>query len=166
MRAVRTRSCPLSTDVAEIDLGQWERLRAALAPYAAWKADPAHAELAALPIARLREIVAGGMQAKLQALVAADVEMKPEADAIADVERLVRYRRDLGRLLRNFVNFADFYGREKKAVFSGTSTSISGATICAAGVGPRADMAGLSGAASAYFDCVRKSGGWLTSTCW
>ena len=159
----------LGTDVEEIDRGQWERLRAALTPYAAWKADPVEAELAALPIARLREIVAAGMQAKLQAFVATDLEKKPEADAIADVERLVRYRRDLGRLLRNFVNFADFYGREKKAVFQAGTMYIDQRScdlvLRVFDPARHAIMAQLSGAYLAYFDCVRKSDGLKMTVC-
>jgi hypothetical protein len=169
--ALRTKAIVpfLGTDVAEIDLGQWERLRAALVPYAAWKADPVEAELAALPTARLREIVAAGMQAKLQAFVATDVEKKPEADAIADVERLVRYRRDLGRLLRNFVNFADFYGREKKAVFQAGTIYVDQRScdlvLRVFDPARHAIMAQLSGAYLAYFDCVRKSDGLKMSVC-
>jgi hypothetical protein len=159
----------LGTDVAEIDLGQWERLRAALAPYAAWKADPIEGELAALPLARVREIVAAGMQAKLQAFVATDLEKKPEADAIADVERLVRYRRDLGRLLRNFVNFADFYGREKKAIFQAGTIYVDQRScdlvLRVFDPARHAIMAQLSGAYLAYFDCVRKSDGLKLSVC-
>jgi hypothetical protein len=159
----------LGTDVAEIDLGQWERLRTALAPYAAWKAEPGSSELPTMTVARLREITGAGMHAKLRALIAADLDKKPEADAIDDVERLVRYRRDLGRVLRNFVNFADFYGREKKAVFQAGTMYVDQRScdlvLRVHDPARHAILAGLSGAYLAYFDCVRKSDGLKISVC-
>src|SRR6185436_11638324 len=37
--------------------------------------------------------------------------------AIVAVDKLVRYHRDLYRLLNNFISFRDFYRRKDKAVF-------------------------------------------------
>jgi len=37
------------------------------------------------------------------------------------VEKLIRYHRDLYRLLNNFVSFRDFYSRKEKAVFQAGS---------------------------------------------
>ncbi len=159
----------LGIDVGEIDLGQWQRLRASLAPYAAWKTDAAGAEVAKLGVLRVREILASGMPDKLRALIAADLEKKPEADAITDVERLVRYRRNLGRVLRNFVNFADFYGRQKKAVFQVGTIYVDQRScdlvLRVYDPARHALMAGRSGAFLAYFDCVRRSDGLSLTVC-
>jgi hypothetical protein len=159
----------LGMDVAVLDQGQWERLRAALAPYAAWKADAAGAEVAKLGVARVRELLSSGVREKLEALVAADLAKKPEADSIADVERLVRYRRDLGRVLRNFVNFADFYGRRKKAVFQVGTVYIDQRScdlvLRVYDPARHALMAGRSGAFLAYFDCTRRSDGLTMTVC-
>ena len=55
--------------------------------------------------------------AKLSALIAKDKALEPEANAIAAVDRLIRYHRDLYKLLNNFVSFRDFYRRKDKAIF-------------------------------------------------
>ncbi|MBN8525951.1 MAG: hypothetical protein J0M02_11500, partial [Planctomycetes bacterium] len=71
----------------------------------------------ALGAARLRELTADAVLQPLAALFAQDEAVKPEFDALLDLERLVRYHRDLYRLLHNFVNFADFYDRERGGIF-------------------------------------------------
>ena len=48
-------------------------------------------------------------------LIAQDKALEPEANAIATVDKLVRYNRDLHRLLINFINFRDFYDRDGEA---------------------------------------------------
>ena len=50
-------------------------------------------------------------QTAINALIAEDLTVKGSADAIQQVEQLTRYHRDLAVLLRNFVNFGDFYDR-------------------------------------------------------
>jgi len=61
--------------------------------------------------------VTSDLGAKLSALIAQDKALEPEALAVTDVEKLARYYRDLGTLLRNFVNFADFYNPNRFASF-------------------------------------------------
>jgi len=65
----------------------------------------------------VREILAGKGREAITALVAKDKALEPEANAIAAVDKLVRYHRDLFKLLNNFVSFRDFYRRKDKAMF-------------------------------------------------
>jgi hypothetical protein len=94
----------------------WDGLCRRFAPYEAWLSDKKGAEVEKLGIARLRQIVATG-KAAVAELIAKDLALAPQVSGFDSVERLVRYYRDLGLLLRNFVNFADFYDPKKPAIF-------------------------------------------------
>jgi hypothetical protein len=70
----------------------------------------------------------------------------------------VRYHRDLRALLHNFVNFADFYSRDRLAVFqAGTLYLDSRSTeLCLKVDGPN-PLAAMSKAYIAYCSCTRKN---------
>ena len=79
---------------------------------------------------------------------------KPEAASIENVERLVRYHRDLARLLHNFVNFYDFYARRRRRLPGRHAVPRPARCrpVPAASTTPakHATMAGLAGAYLAY----------------
>jgi hypothetical protein len=141
----------------------WTELTGKLAAYEAWSAGKAGANVEKLGLARVREILASKAKETIAALIAKDKALEPEANAIANVDRLVRYHRDLGMLLRNFVNFRDFYDRSKLAIFQAGTLYLDQRsctlTLPVEDAGKHAAMAGLAGAYLAYCDCVRKSTG-------
>jgi hypothetical protein len=115
---------PLLGEKASLTETEWGMIVAKFASFDAWLASKAGATVERLGAGRVKEILEyktsnGGIPAKtaLSDLIAKDKALEPEANAIAAVERLVRYHRDLYRLLNNFVSFRDFYGRREKAVF-------------------------------------------------
>jgi hypothetical protein len=67
--------------------------------------------------ARAREILATKARETLTALIARDKAEEGNSVAVIGLHRLIHYHRDLAKLCRNFVNFADFYGRKDKAIF-------------------------------------------------
>src|SRR5262249_54609253 len=76
---------------------------------------------------------------------------------------LIRYHRDLFKLLNNFVSFRDFYRRKDKAIFQ-TGTLYLDQRSCdlcigVADPGKHAIMASLAGTYLAYCDCTRKGTG-------
>lgn len=107
----------LSTDAVMLLLGvrgtlsesDWSTLKTKLAEHRAWAAKKPGTKTFALDAARLREIVASDLKAQIKVLIAKDLALAPEYAAIGLVEKAIRYRADLLRLLRNFVNFSDFY---------------------------------------------------------
>ncbi len=105
---------------------EWESLKASLAPYEKWLAERKGGAVEKLGAPRVAEILAGTGKADVEALIVRDEAGKPEADEVFEVVRMVRYRRDLFRLLRNFVNFADFYDPRRPAVFQAGSLFIDG----------------------------------------
>jgi hypothetical protein len=96
---------------------EWGGLTARLAPYDAWQQEKQGAAVEKLGIDRVRALLAAGVRERLAALLAQDLAVEPQARAIADAVRLVHYHRDLHTLLRNFVNFSDFYDPARSAVF-------------------------------------------------
>ena len=135
------------------------------------KLTPFTAHLASKPVtageklgaARLREILAGPAKAAINELIARDKALEPEALAIASVDKLIRCKRDLHKLLNNFVNFRDFYTRKDKAVFQvGRLYLDQRACDLAVRVddaGKHGLMAHLSQCYLAYCDVTRKSTG-------
>ncbi len=135
---------------------EWIALNAKLAAYETWLGGKAGGAVEKLGLARLQEILAGSGRTALAALVAQDAALAPEFKAISDVERLARYHRDLRALLHNFVNFADFYSRDRYAVFqAGTLFLDSRSTeLCLRVDGPN-PLAAMSKAYIAYCTCTR-----------
>jgi len=102
---------------ASLTAPEWEALKQKLAPYQAWTAEKKGLAVEKLGAQRVAALLAGGGKSTVEALIAKDKEREPEALAVADVVRVVHYRRDLHRLLRNFVSFTDFYHPKAPTVF-------------------------------------------------
>jgi len=150
----------LGDDKAALTPDEWETLKAKFAPYEAWLAAKAGEAVEKLGLPRVREILAGKGKDALDALIAQDKALEPEIKAITAVERLVRYYRDLYRLLNNFVSFADFYARDRKATFQAGTLYLDGrACELVVRVGDQAKhaaLATLSKTYLAYCTCTRK----------
>ncbi len=134
----------------------WQAINARLAPYEAWLGSKPASAVEKLGAARMRAIFAGGAQAGLDAVVTRDLELSTQFQGGADIERLVRYHRDLRALLHNFVNFADFYSRDRYAVFqAGTLYLDSRSTELCVRVDAPHPLAAMSKAYIAYIACTR-----------
>ncbi len=107
----------LGTAKIELTAAEWRLVKEKFSGYEGWLASKAGAALEKLGVERVRKLAAENKKSVLTALIAQDKALETEARAIADVERLVRYYRDLHLLLRNFVNFSDFYNPHLLAIF-------------------------------------------------
>lgn len=154
---------PLLGDKSALTEADWSELKAKLAAHRAWAAGKGGAVVEKLGLPRVKEVLAGNAKAAIDALIAKDKALEPEANSIAAVDKLVRYRRDLHRLLTNYVNFRDFYDGGESAIFqAGTlylDTRSCDLVVRVADAGKHAALAGLSKAYLAYCDCTRKSTG-------
>lgn len=99
----------LGPDKTTLTAEEWAALTAKLAAYDAWYATRPASPIERLGRPRIQEAVTANLKSGVEALLAKDKALEPEAQAIGDVEKLARYYRDFGTLLRNFVNFSDFY---------------------------------------------------------
>jgi hypothetical protein len=137
---------------------QWRQIQKSLQPYAAWRGREPQSKVSLLDMQKIKEIRSSRAREALHEQLSFDLAIAPEYNSLSDVLQLLLYRRDLGLILRNFVNFSDFY-RRKKAVFQSGTLFIDGraAELCIEVTNPskHTTMAGLSGAYLAYCDLLR-----------
>jgi hypothetical protein len=154
---------PVLSSREAITEAEWQAIGTQLSAHNAWAASRPGAAVEKLGLKRLREIVSGNSKAAIETLIARDKALEPEANSIAAVDRLVRYNRDLYKLLNNFVAFRDFYTGKEKAVFQVGVLYLDqrSCELClrVEDTGKHAAMAGLAGTYLAYCDCVRKATG-------
>jgi hypothetical protein len=100
-----------------ISEAEWHDVIARFQSHAAWVAARPVNSVEKLGAARIREILLGAARTEIAQLLARDTALSAEVAELESVERLVRYQRDLARLLANFTNFADFYDSARAAVF-------------------------------------------------
>ncbi len=152
---------PLIGDRAELTEPEWREVQSRLAAWEAWSAAKPATPAETLGLPHLRELLARDAKARLLALVAQDREPAAEIARVAEVEKLLRFRRDLGELLANYVNFSHFYGG-RPAVFQ-AGTLYLDARAChlcleVVDAGKHAALAGFSGGYLAYCDITRPGG--------
>ena len=139
---------------------EWAALATRFGAYREWLAARPATPVADIPVETLRSILGGAAPASLRALIEKDQTAEASATAIEALERLVRLRRDLVTLLRNFVNLSDFYGPERPAIFQAGTLYIDqrSCDLClrVGDMGRHATLAPLSGTYLVYCQCVRQ----------
>lgn len=154
---------PLLGEQTCLTEADWAAITAKFVAHDAWAATKPATTVAGLGLVRVREILGGESREAIAKLVARDRALAPEYDGIAAVGRLVRYQRDLYKLVNNFVSFRDFYGRKARAIFQAGTLYLDqrSCELClrVSDPGKHAIMAGLSGTYLAYCDCLRKGSG-------
>ncbi|MBU4046522.1 MAG: hypothetical protein KJ572_09260 [Gammaproteobacteria bacterium] len=153
---------PLLGERQNLTFDEWKELCTRFDAFADWqKANPAP-QVGELGIARVREILSAGQQARIDALIAQDKALAPEIEAIHSVERLIRYQRDLFKLVNNFVSFREFYSGKGKAVFQVGTLYLDGRSceMCVKvdDVNAHATFANSSGVCLIYCELVRQGG--------
>jgi len=147
------------TSLTETD---WAALKTKIALFDAWMTSKPGTAAATLGLPRVRELIKSGAQTHIAELIRQDLALEGEFNQFAAVEKLVRFQKDFYKLLRNFVNFADFYGR-KGAVFQCGTLYLDNRScnLCleVADPGKHATLAHLAGAYLAYCDLARADGG-------
>ncbi len=155
----RATVAPLLGDRGVLSESDFEELRRKLAPYRAHLAIEPKGPLDALSRERVLEIDTSGALQKVRALVDADEAVRPQVEAIARVEKLLRFKRDLHRLLCNFVNFRDFYLTGDAMFQAGTLyLDERSCDLCVRveAPGAHAEIAGASNTFLVYCECTRK----------
>jgi hypothetical protein len=141
----------------------WNALVGKLAAFDTWNAGKTGGAVEKIGLERTRAILATKAKETLTALIAKDKAEEGNSVAVIGLHRLIHYHRDLARLCRNFVNFADFYGRKDKAIFQAGTLYLDqrSCDLCLTvdDAGRHTAMAGMAGTYLAYCDCVRKGSG-------
>ncbi len=122
-----------------------------LAPYETWRATKPATKVSGLTDERIRELATPSLRGKIYDLINADAALTGEYEQITSVVRAVRFQRDFGRILRNFVNFSDFYNK-KDGVFQAGTLYLDGRALhlCV----PVADAAKHAALATASDSCL------------
>jgi len=137
----------------------WLHVLERLAPFKAWQAARPADAVAALPTDTLATLLHPDTVAALTQLIAQDSQADAHAEGIDALEKLLRLRRDLVTLLRNFVNLADFYSGQQGAIFQAGTLYLDqrSCQLCLRvnDMGRHASLAPLSGTYLVYCQCVR-----------
>ena len=151
---------PVLGERDQLTLADWDALAGRFGAYRAWLAAKPATPVADLAQGDLQACLASEAPARLTALIAQDQAADANAEGIDALERLVRLRRDLVTLLRNFVNLSDFYGPERPAIFQAGTLYIDqrSCELClqVADMGRHASLAPLSGTYLVYCQCARQ----------
>lgn len=95
----------------------WNSIKQVFAPLRKWNESRPDSKVGALGIEKVRTLLQSDHQDRLQKAVSDDFALAGELKAVGEVQKMARFHRDLIRLLRNFVNFRDFYEGKCEAVF-------------------------------------------------
>ncbi len=163
LEALREQAAiPLFGKKENLSAAEWVVLCARFAAFEAWQADKPASNVEQLGIARVREILGSGHKAAIDGLIAQDKAVEADVKATRSVEMLLRYNRDLFKLVNNFVSFRNFYTGKDKAIFQVGTLYLDGRSceLCVKveDAGKHAAFAGMSGLYLVYCDCTRNGG--------
>jgi hypothetical protein len=85
--------------------------------YTRWLSEKEGACIEKLGLVRIREILSGRSKEILCSLIEKDKALEVNTNNIFLVDKLVRYYRDLFKLLKNYVTFYDLYSPDNDAIF-------------------------------------------------
>jgi hypothetical protein len=156
---------PLLGERTSLTQSEWESLKSALAPYQEWMVRKPTTAVESLGLPRLQSLLSSNAQAAITDLIRRDAALAAENAQIANIEKAILFYRDLGRFLKNFVNFSEFYSKQA-AVFQAGTLYLDGRScrlcLSVADAAKHGALAGLSAAYLAYCDCTRPSGEKMT----
>lgn len=108
---------PLFPKKNQLSLNDWESIPGKFNEYNQWIATKKGIEVERLGIENIRSILSRNDNQKLLSVVGQDLALKSEADNIILVDKLTRLYCDFYTLLKNYVNFNDFYSPDSNAIF-------------------------------------------------
>jgi hypothetical protein len=129
--------------------------------YCNWQSEKAGMAIKNLGLSNIRALLTGNTKETLFSLIEQDKTLETEANNIFRVDKLVRYYRDLYKLLNNYVTFYDFYSPDAKAIFQAGSLYIDqrccDLCIKVSDMNKHNAIAKLSGICLIYCDCYSKT---------
>lgn len=145
---------------------EWSGLSARFDAWHAWMREKPGDELEGLGPERLAQLLDGTLRTTLSSLIERDRTADTAAEAFDQLERLLRYRRDLVTLLKNYVNLSAFYSQREKAIFQAGTLYLDqrSCDLCLRvdDMARHAALAPLSGTYLVYCQCTRADAGPIT----
>ncbi|MEM8867455.1 MAG: hypothetical protein AAGC73_04225 [Verrucomicrobiota bacterium] len=143
-----------------INLEQWQNTKNRFSGYIKWRKEKPDTGVEKIGITQIRSILKSDTKDKLLTLLREDAALAPRMKSVDAVEKLARYHRDLVLILKNFVNFNDFYDESCSAIFQAGELFLDGreCKLCLRVDNPtkHAALASLSRAYVTYCQCWRK----------
>ncbi len=136
---------------------EWREILGRFSAFDAWMAEKPPTKVEALGVPRLRELL-GAPREEVGKLVSADAAIEAEVKGASEVDKLVHFRRDLVKVLNNYVSFSDFYRRKGAAFQAGRLyLDARGCDLCVevADAAKHATLAASSGVYLAYCEVTR-----------
>ena len=146
----------LGEDADAIDEDAWHALERLVEPCRAWLAKKPASPLSGLDAAAVEALLA--TREAVMALIDEDEKAELHNTRLRELEKLLRFKRDLLRLLENFVSFKAFYHREGAIFQAGTlylDSRSCDLTVRVEDVKQHAALAGLAKTCLAYCECRR-----------
>ena len=133
----------------------WNDILASFSPYTAWLGAKKGAEVEGLGLDAVKAILKEDKKAALLELVEKDKAEEANALSIEEVDKLLRIAHNFYRFLNNYVVLADFYDKDKLAVFQAGRLYIDqrSTDLCVKVAGPAAEISSLSGMYILYCAC-------------
>ena len=151
---------PLLGEVQSLSDTQWQVLSARLQAWREWTTAMPATPVATVEQATLRAFLDSDMAERILALIEADTQAGGASQHLGLLEKLLRLRRDLVTLLRNFINLADFYALKGKAIFQAGTLYLDQRScdlvMRVRDAGRHGGLAPLSGLYLVYCQCTRK----------
>lgn len=148
--------CGKSEVLSEND---WKKINDFFAAYHQWLERKKGGQVEQLGLNYLTQLAGGSSQAQIIQLIEQDISAGEEADYIFKVDQLVRYYRDLYKLLKNFVTFYDFYSTSDSIFQAGTLyIDQRSCNLCVRvnDMSKHSTMVSFSGMYMIYCECVSK----------
>ena len=134
----------------------WNALVGKFAPYIAWMDAKKGAEVEALGLEAVQTILKENKKGVLLHLVEKDKAEEESALSIEEVDKVLRLNKYFYRFLNNYVVLADFYDKNKWAVFQAGRLFIDqrSTDLCVKVAGPAPEISSLSGMYILYCACT------------
>jgi len=144
---------------SELSEQEWAAVTERFVRYDEWLASrPADDAIGSLGRDRIAALAHGSDYAAISDLIDRDLALAAVIGPIQAVEKMIRLRRDFATLLRNFVNFSDFYGK-RGSMFQVGTLYIDGRSceLClpVQDVAKHVTLATLSNTYLLYCECTR-----------
>jgi hypothetical protein len=145
----------------ELDKTAWCRIAADCRMYAAWTDSKPPVGAESIDPSMLSDILNGGSLDAIRTLITRDLAEAAHAEALHELHNILVLKKDLLKILRNFVTMDEFYG-SREGIFQSGRLFIDGRELelCLDVRNPTAhsSMAGLAGMYLIYCDITRTTG--------
>ncbi|GAB1415074.1 hypothetical protein MASR2M117_04800 [Paludibacter sp.] len=140
---------------------EWEEIKSKFNSYTQWLNNKKGELVESLGVDTVKSIIENNKKNELLNLIEQDLALETETSHIFEVDKLVRFYCDIFTLLKNYVNFSDFYDTGVKSIFQAGSLYIDqrccDLCIKVSDMGKHSSMAGFSDICLVYCDCISKA---------